>query len=101
MSVQKHRIVSGEDSEIHDEPHLEGHRITVRQIVERVEERGLDPETVAQRYNLPVADIYRALTYYYDHPEEMEAVYERKREREQAARERGAPTLSEIADEQE
>lgn len=84
MSVQKHRIVGGDESDIHDEPHLEGHRITVRQIVERVEERGLDPQTVAKRYNLPMADIYRALTYYYDHPEELEAVYECKREREQA-----------------
>jgi uncharacterized protein (DUF433 family) len=101
VSVQKHRIVSGEESDIHDEPHLEGHRITVRQIVERVEERGLDPGTVADRHNLPIADVYRALTYFYDHPGEMDAVYERKRKREEAARERGAPTLSEIADRQE
>jgi uncharacterized protein (DUF433 family) len=101
VSVQKHRIVSGAESEIHDEPHLEGHRITVRQIVERVEGRGLDPGTVAGRHNLPVADVYRALTYYHDHPEEMDAVQKRKREREEAARERGAPTLSEIDDRRE
>lgn len=101
MPVQRHQIVSGEESEIHDEPHLDGRRLTVRQIVDRVEGRGLDPGTVADRYHLPVADIYRALTYYHDHPEEMEAVYERKREREEAARECGAPTLSEIAEQQE
>ena len=34
---------------------------------------GLDPRTVADRHD-PVADVYRALTYYYDHPEEMRQV---------------------------
>jgi uncharacterized protein (DUF433 family) len=56
MSVQKHRIVSGHESDIHDEPHLEDRRITVRGIVERVIEGNLDPETVAQQHDLPVAD---------------------------------------------
>lgn len=37
MPEQIHRIVSAEESDVHDEPHLEGHRITVRQIAERVE----------------------------------------------------------------
>ena len=49
-------------------------------IKERVEGRGLEPQTVADRHNLALADVYRALTYYYDHPEEMQEV-ERQRER--------------------
>jgi hypothetical protein len=73
----------------------------VRQIYERVTQCGLDPETVAERYNFPVADIYRALTDYYDHPEEMEEVYEHKREREEVVREGGTKTLSDITDEPE
>ena len=64
--------------ELHDEPHIEGRRITVQFIQSRVEGRGLEPQTVADRHELDVADVYRALTYYHDHPEEMRAV-ERQR----------------------
>lgn len=75
MSQVTRRIVR----ELHDEPHLEGRRITVLSIKTQVEDRGLEPRTVADRHDIDVADVYRALTYYHDHPEEMRAV-ERKRE---------------------
>nr|WP_232833724.1 DUF433 domain-containing protein [Saliphagus sp. LR7] len=64
---------------LHDEPHLEGRRLTVRFIKEQVEDRGLDPRTVADRHDLDVADVYRALTYYHDNPAELRTV-ERNRE---------------------
>jgi uncharacterized protein (DUF433 family) len=54
-----------------DEPHLAGHRVSVRQEYALVEERGVDPETDADRYDLDVADVYHALAYYHDHPREM------------------------------
>lgn len=75
MSRVARRIVR----ELHDEPHLEGRRITVQFIQTQVEDRGLEPRTVADRHDLDVADVYRALTYYHDHPKEMRAV-ERHRE---------------------
>ena len=75
MSQVSRRIVR----EVHDEPHLEGRRITVRFVKEQVEDRDLDPRTVADRHDLDVADVYRALTYYHDHPEEMRSI-ERARE---------------------
>jgi len=78
MAVTKHRIVSSEESEIHDEPHIEGSRVTVLHIHERVEGRGLRPETVADRLNLDLADVYEALAYYHRHPEEMERVEKRR-----------------------
>jgi uncharacterized protein (DUF433 family) len=78
MAVTKSKIVSGEDSEIHDEPHIEGSRVTVQHIHARVEERGLRPETVAERLNLDVADVYEALAYYHRHPEEMREIEERR-----------------------
>jgi uncharacterized protein (DUF433 family) len=53
------------------EPHIAGHRISVRQVYALVEERGIDPETVADRYDLDVADVYHALAYYHDNPREM------------------------------
>ena len=71
--------------ELHDEPHLDGRRITVQFIKEQLEDRGLTPRTVADRHDLDVADVYRAFTYYHDHPEEMRAV---ERQREAAIKER-------------
>ena len=73
--------------EVHDEPHLEGRRLTVRYLRAQVEERGLSPQEVADKYDLDLADVYRALTYYYDNPEEMRTVERRRRERIEANRE--------------
>jgi len=56
------------------EPHVRGRRISVRQVYALVEERGEDPEAVADRYDLDVADVYHALAYYHDHPQEMREV---------------------------
>ena len=64
--------------DLHDEPHLEGRRITVRFLKEQVEDRDLAPRTVADRHDLDVADVYRALTYYHDHPAEMREVEGRR-----------------------
>ncbi len=74
MSQVASRIVR----ELHDEPHLEGRRITVLFVKEQVEDRGLEPRTVADRYDLDVADVYRALTYYHDNPEEMRTVEQQR-----------------------
>lgn len=79
MSKTQYRIVSGEESDIYDEPHIEGRRLTVSFIQARVEGRGLEPQTVADRYDLDVAQVYEALAYYHSHPEEM-AEAERQRE---------------------
>jgi uncharacterized protein (DUF433 family) len=66
--------------DILSEPHVRGRRISVRQIFALVEERGEDPETVADRFDLDVADVYHALAYYHDHPREMREVTERRDE---------------------
>jgi uncharacterized protein (DUF433 family) len=74
MAVTKSRIRSGDESAVHDEPHIKGSRVTVQHIHERVEGRGLRPETVAERLNLPLADVYEALAYYHRNPEEMREI---------------------------
>ncbi|WP_435196138.1 DUF433 domain-containing protein [Natronomonas sp. EA1] len=56
------------------EPHIAGRRISVRQVYALVEGRGVEPEAVADRYDLDVADVYHALAYYHDHPREMREV---------------------------
>lgn len=58
------------------EPHITGRRISVRQVYALVEDRGEDPEAVADRFDLDVADVYHALAYYHDHPREMRRVTE-------------------------
>ena len=90
MATQQHRIVSAEDSEIHAEPHIEGSHITVRDVYARVEERGLAPDRVAERYNLDIADIYEALAYYHTNPEEMRRVEKRHERAAAEARERSS-----------
>ena len=69
MSEQHERRIV---TELMDEPHIKGHRISVRIIYDRVEGRGLEPQTVADRHGLDVADVYRALAYYHEHPREMQ-----------------------------
>ncbi len=85
MSRQMNTVVSGDESDIHDEPHIRGRRITVSHIHALVEERGLDAQTVADRFDLTASDVYHALAYYHDHPERMRAVEERRRELHEAA----------------
>jgi uncharacterized protein (DUF433 family) len=83
MSQQFARIVR----EVHDEPHIKGSRVSVRHIYARVHERGLHPETVADRLNLDTADVYHALAYYHEHPEEMAEVEHRREKAMQEAEE--------------
>lgn len=81
-------IVSADESDIHDEPHIDGSRITVQFVQARVEERVLRPETVAERHNLDLADVYAALAYYHWNPEEMRQLAERREQRLSEAAER-------------
>jgi uncharacterized protein (DUF433 family) len=68
MSERETRRIA---DELMSEPHIAGHRVSVRQVYALVEERGIDPATVADRYDLDVADVYHALAYYHDNPREM------------------------------
>lgn len=63
------------------QPRLEGHRISVLQVVEWVVEEGMAPEEVASEFDLDLADVYRALTYYYDNVDEMQEWRERRSRR--------------------
>ncbi|MFQ3295727.1 MAG: hypothetical protein ACI8VE_002816 [Natrialbaceae archaeon] len=92
MASHEYRIITGDDSEIHNEPHIEGSRVTVRDIFVRVEQRGLSPDRVAERYNLDIADVYEALAYYHNNPEEMQAVEKRHERAENEAKRRSSLT---------
>lgn len=53
-------------------PRIAGHRITVQDIVVWHERLGLSADEIATEYGLSLADVYAALTYYYDHWEEID-----------------------------
>jgi len=78
MSKTEYRIVSGENSEIHDEPHIEGRRLTVQTVHARADGSGLSPQTVADQHAVDLAEVYQALAYYHDNPEEMADVERRR-----------------------
>jgi len=39
---------------------------------------GLSPDEIAQKWALSLAQVYDALSYYYDHPQEIDAILERR-----------------------
>lgn len=53
-------------------PRIAGHRISVQDVVIWHNELGYTVEQIANDYNLNLADVYAALTYYYDHKEEVD-----------------------------
>ena len=55
-------------------PRIKGRRIGVHHVAKRVIDAGESPEQIAADYDLDIADVYRALVYYYDHTEEMQRV---------------------------
>lgn len=53
-------------------PHIAGHRITVEDIAIWHERLGRTADEIAVEYGISLADIYAALTYYFDHREEID-----------------------------
>jgi len=88
MAQQAHPI----DRELMDEPHVAGRRVSVLQLHAQVDGAGRHPADVADQLDLDVGDVYAALTYYYEHPEEMAEIREARGSRRERLRE-------EIADE--
>lgn len=97
MAQTSRRVVT----EVHDEPHLEGRRVTVRRIQALVEGAGKPATEVADQFDLDAADVYAALQYYHTHPEEMEAAERKRHEREADARQSGGKSLAELRQERD
>ena len=53
-------------------PRIDGHRITVQNIVIWHEQMGYSVDEIATQYDLTLSEIYSALAYYYDHKEEID-----------------------------
>jgi uncharacterized protein (DUF433 family) len=63
------------------EPRLDGTRIGVLDVYELVVEGDHSPADVADQLNLSLGEVYTALAYYHEHPDEMRTV---RRDREAA-----------------
>jgi uncharacterized protein (DUF433 family) len=61
-------------------PRIEGRRIGVHHVAQRVIDAGEQPEQVATEYEIDMADVYRALAYYYDHSDEMQRIQRQRSE---------------------
>lgn len=69
------------------QPRIDGHRISVLQIYEWVNEEGMAPETVSSEFGVELADVHLALSYYYDNVREMEEWRDRRDGRIEESRE--------------
>lgn len=57
---------------------IEGRRISVLDVAERVLDLGQEPEYVADQLDISLADVHAALAYYYRNVEEMDAARKRQ-----------------------
>lgn len=53
-------------------PRIAGRRIAIHDVVVWHEKMGHSPDQIASEYDLTLAEVHAALTYYYDHREEIE-----------------------------
>ena len=73
-------------------PRIAGHRIRVQDMVIWHEHLGMSPDEIVYHHpSITLADVYAALTYYYDH---LEEIRQQIRESEEFAKELAAKTPS-------
>lgn len=90
------------DPDIMDgEPVIEGTRVRVVTLYRATEETDLKPAAVAERYDVSVADVHRAIAYYYDNPEEMTRQEQRRQNFKEQTLNSGATTLGDLRREHE
>jgi uncharacterized protein (DUF433 family) len=66
--------ITRDEAVLGGEPRIDGTRIGVRHVAARVVDSGRAPAHVADQLDLPLADVYEALSYYYAHIDEMRAL---------------------------
>lgn len=59
------------------EPRIEGTRIGVRHVASRVLETGSSMASVADQFDISLADVYEAMAYYYSHADEIREIERR------------------------
>ena len=62
------------DGVLAGEPRIDGTRVGVLHVYELVVEGDSPPVEIADQLDLSLGEVYSALAYYYEHPEEMRSV---------------------------
>jgi uncharacterized protein (DUF433 family) len=88
-------IVSNSDI-MDGEPVIEDTRVRVMTLYRASEENNLDPATVAEKYEVSIADVHRAIAYYYDNLEQMADQERRRQELREQALDSRATTLGDL-----
>lgn len=70
LEIQARKIVRKEGT-CGGVPILEGTRVRVSDVAVHYDFKGESPEQVAEEFSLSVADVFSALTYYFEHPNEI------------------------------
>lgn len=83
-------IVESEDV-LSGKPRLEGRRISVLQIADRILIHDQAPEYVADQFDISLAEVHEVLAYYYRSIEEMTDIRGRHRELEAKLEEAATP----------
>jgi len=81
-------------------PRIAGHRITVQNIVIWHELLGHSADEIAAEYDLTLADVYAALTYYHDHRAEIDQSIKDSEAFVEALRHRTPPKVAQKLNEQ-
>lgn len=74
-------IVQTEDI-LGGDPRIDGTRIGVLHVYELAVEEEYSPADVADQFDISLTDVYTALAYYHEHPEEMREIREAHEEAE-------------------
>lgn len=79
----KHPYIVSSNDHCGGSPIIEGTKFPVRSVVNYVLKQGLSPEELVKEFqHLTLAQVYDALSYYYDHANEIEQELSRNTERE-------------------
>ena len=74
-------------------PRIAGHRIAVAHIAEMYLKMGISLEEIAGKYDLSLASVHAAMTYYYDHRSEIDRHTAESRMRVEELKRNSPPSL--------
>lgn len=70
--------ITADDDVLHGLPRLEGTRVSVLDVSDAVLSAGRTPAEAASGLGITLGDVYEALAYYYNNPEEMRHFRDRR-----------------------
>lgn len=79
MKEKKARIVKNEEV-VGGKPRIEGTRVSVVDVAELYSELDYPPEQIAMQLDLRIEQVFSALQYFYEHPDEIREEMRKRRE---------------------